>query len=259
LTYCHSGLLKGKFLHNQTFLEGILVVKSALQSRHEGDRGAMTSAGVPTTGGVIIIGGPDGAGKSTLAAEVIDRVLSQAPVLHIRFPRLLPRRDRDRRRARRLGEGNSPDPMAPRIYPRSYARGFSSLKALYLFVDFLLGWNIRVSPFVRRGGWVVFERGWWDHAVDPRRYRLRSGRPFVVLGRLLPRADLVLVLEADPVTIHARKPQLSTEELARQMSLWRRILPRSQRRMYLDAALPVARLVEQVNEQVTNLNRRRPE
>jgi hypothetical protein len=149
--------------------------------------------------------------------------------------------------------------MAPRVYPRSYSPGLSSLKALYLFVDFLLGWNLRISPFVRRGGWVVFERGWWDHAVDPRRYRQRSGRPFVVLGRLLPRADLVLVLEADPVTIHARKPQLTTEELARQMVLWRRILPRSQRRMYLDAALPVAQLVEQVRAQVATLNVRRPE
>src|ERR687883_683076 len=98
------------------------MVKSALQSRQSSDSDAVvaadTKASSPTTGGVIIIG-PDGAGKSTLAAEVIARVLAEAPPLHIRFPRLLPRRDRERRRARRLGEGNSPDPMAPRVYPRS--------------------------------------------------------------------------------------------------------------------------------------------
>jgi hypothetical protein len=213
----------------------------------------------PTRGGVLIIGGPDGAGKSTLAAALIGEVLAEMPVMHIRFPRLLPRRNRERARARRLGEGGTPDLFGPRVYPQPYPWGVSPWKALYLFIDFLLGWRMRVAPFVRSGGWVVFERGWWDHAVDPRRYRLRSGWPFVVLGRLIPRADLVLILEADPDTIHARKPQLATGELARQMRVWHRILPRSQRRVFLDAALPVPRLIEQVEQQVSDLNARRPE
>lgn len=215
--------------------------------------------GAPTTGGVLIIGGPDGAGKSTLAAAIIGEVLAEVPVMHIRFPRLLPRRNRERTRARRLGEGGTPDLFGPRVYARPYPWGVSSWKALYLFIDFLLGWRMRVGPFVRNGGWVVFERGWWDHAVDPRRYRLRSGRPFVVLGRLIPRADLILILEADPATIHARKPQLTTEELARQMAVWHRILPRSQRRVFLDAALPVPLLIQQVEVHVSDLNTRRPE
>lgn len=217
------------------------------------------SKSIPTTGGVLIIGGPDGAGKSTLAGKVIAEVLGDAPVMHIRFPRLLPRRNRDRARARRLGEGGTPDLFGPRVYPRTYPWGTSVWKSLYLFIDFLLGWRMRVAPFVRSGGWVVFERGWWDHAVDPRRYRLRSGRPFVVLGRLIPRADLILILEADPSTIHGRKPQLTTEELARQMAAWHRILPRSQRCVFLDAGLPVARLIEQVKTHVSDLIARRPE
>ena len=222
-------------------------------------RGPVGTNGAPSTGGVLIIGGPDGAGKSTLAAEIISEVLAEVPVMHIRFPRLLPRRNRERARARRLGEGGTPDLFGPRVYPRPYPWGASMWKALYLFIDFLLGWRMRVGPFVRSGGWVVFERGWWDHAVDPRRYRLRSGRPFVVLGRLIPRADLILILEADPDTIHARKPQLTTGELARQMAVWHRILPRSQRRVFLDAALPVSRLIEQVATHVSDLNARRPE
>ena len=241
-----------------------MVASTSSQSSHS-TRGHAHHTGpdgpksMPTTGGVLIIGGPDGAGKSTLAAEVISEVLAEVPVMHIRFPRLLPRRNRERARARRLGEGGTPDLFGPRVYPRPYPWGASTWKALYLFIDFLLGWRMRVGPFVRSGGWVVFERGWWDHAVDPRRYRLRSGRPFVMLGRLLPRADLILILEADPATIHARKPQLTTEELARQMAVWHRILPRGQRRVFLDAALPVARLIEQVQTHVLDLNARRPE
>ena len=240
-----------------------MVASASSQSSHstqaQTHTGAVGVANAPTTGGVLIIGGPDGAGKSTLASKVITEVLAEVPVMHIRFPRLLPRRNRERARARRLGVGGAPDLFGPRVYPRPYPWGVSGWKALYLFIDFLLGWRMRVAPFVKSGGWVVFERGWWDHAVDPGRYRLRSGRPFVMLGRLIPRADLILILEADPVTIHARKPQLTTEELARQMRVWHRILPRTQRRVFLDASLPVARLIEQVDAHVSDLNTRRPE
>ncbi|MGH2776148.1 MAG: hypothetical protein ACRDJT_12060 [Actinomycetota bacterium] len=202
---------------------------------------------------MIIVGGPDGAGKTTLCARLISEVLDGDRVLHIRFPRLLPRRNREKARARRLGAGNSPDASSPRVYPRAYARGLTVVKTSYLYADFLLGWAVRVAPHVRRGGWVVFERGWWDHAVDPRRYRLRSGRPFQMLGRLIPRADVVLVLEADPEVIRARKPQLSSAELTRQMTAWHRVLPPDQRAVFLDAASPMEALVEQVREQLRAL------
>jgi len=52
---------------------------------------------------------------------------------------------------------------------------------------------------------------------------------------------------------------LTTEELARQMAVWHRILPRSQRRIFLDAALPVPHLIKQVETHVLDLNARRPE
>ncbi len=216
----------------------------------------MPASGTPDSlgsGRVLIVGGPDGAGKTTICARLISEVLDGDRVLHIRFPRLLPRRNREKARTRRLGAGVAPDASSPRVYPRAYMRGLTSVKALYLYADFLLGWAVRVAPHVRRGGSVVFERGWWDHAVDPRRYRLRSGRPFQVLGRLIPRADLVLVLEADPEVIRARKPQLSSAELTRQMAVWHRILPSDQRAVFLDAASPADVLVEQIREQLRAL------
>lgn len=202
---------------------------------------------------MVIIGGPDGSGKTTLCARVIADVLSGREVLHVRFPRLLPRRNRAKARTRRLGAGNSPDPSKPRIYPTPYPRGLTVVKASYLYLDFLLGWIVRVAPFVRRGGWVVFERGWWDHAVDPRRYRLRSGRPFELLGRFLPRADLVFVLEADPDIIRDRKPQLSSSELSRQMAAWHQVLPATQPKVFLDAASPLSDLVAQVDARLRAL------
>ena len=206
------------------------------------------------TGGVISVGGPDGVGKTTLCEALVSDVLSGAEVLHVRFPRLLPRRDPTRRNEIRLGPGKTPDLNAARVYAPMYSTPAAVAKTLYLFVDFLLGWATRVRPLVRRGGWVVFERGWWDHAVDPRRYRLRPPARLVpLLGRLLPRPDVFLVLEADPEIVIARKPQLAVEELTRQMEAWHALLPSSYHRVYLDAAEPADEVLRRAADEIARV------
>jgi hypothetical protein len=209
-------------------------------------------------GGVLAVGGPDGVGKTTLCRALIDDVLAGHEVLHVRFPGLLPRRDPLERRALRLGPGVEPDLTRLRVYPPAYPRLRGYLKTLYLWGDFMLGWVVRVRRVVRRGGWVVLERGWWDHAVDPRRYRLRPPALLVgLLGRLLPRADLIFVLHAPPEVIRARRPELTVEELDRQMREWRRVLPARQARVELDTSLPPAELAASARAAIANLPARR--
>jgi hypothetical protein len=160
--------------------------------------------------GVIGICGPDGVGKTTLCEAVVNNVLEGHEVLHVRFPGLLPRRDPVKRREARLGAGavavgGDPAAFPERAYAPRYSLPKSIAKTLYLYLDFMLGWAVNVRPLLRRGGWVVFERGWWDHAVDARRYRLRTPGLVRALGRFIPAWDLVLVLDAPPETIRARK------------------------------------------------------
>ncbi|MGH3608887.1 MAG: hypothetical protein ACRDRD_12470, partial [Pseudonocardiaceae bacterium] len=151
-------------------------------------------------GGVIVIAGPDGAGKTTLSTALPAAAFGAAAVLHVhhRF-RVLPHR-----------ENIDVDVTRPQEQ-HPYPRWMSWAKSLYLFVDYQLGWQVRVRPFVRRGGWVILERGWWDVAIDQRRYRLRSsGWLLRALGHLLPRPDLVIVLRAPAQVLYSRKPELST-------------------------------------------------
>lgn len=214
--------------------------------------------GAPRRGGVVAVGGPDGVGKTTVCEVLVGDLLADREVLHVRFPGLLPRRDPVERRELRLGPGGEPDLTRLRIYPPAYAWPKAQLKSLYLWLDFVLGWAVRVRPLVRRGGWVVFERGWWDHAVDPRRYRLRPPATLVrVLGRLLPRNDLVLVLHAPPEVIRSRRPELTTEELERQMAAWREVLPSRQARVFLDTSMPLETIRERARDAVAALFPRR--
>ena len=63
----------------------------------------------------------------------------------------------------------------------------------------------------------------------------------------MPRPDLVLVLQAPPEVITARKAQLPEPELVRQMAAWHQILPSTQRRLYLDTSASIRELLEQVS------------
>jgi hypothetical protein len=144
-------------------------------------------------------------------------------------------------------EGPVTEPHADPPYPVI----LSLAKTGYLFLDFLLGWAFRVRPWVRRGGWVVLERGWWDIAVDPRRYRLRApARTAWLLGRFLPAPDLTVVLEAPDTVLLSRKRELPAEELGRQRDAWRNGLPGGARPVYLDASLPALELAERVGREL---------
>jgi hypothetical protein len=165
---------------------------------------------------VVLVAGPDGAGKSSVARRIVDELTAEFTcAVHTHWrPGLLPH-PRALVGGRGAGDGARPHGRVPH-------GALVSLGLLgYYWLDFFLGGWLRQQAIRRRGGLVVVERGWWDVAVDGRRYRL-SVPPAVVkaLGRLLPRPDLALVLRGDPRTLSARKGELATAEIGRQNALW---------------------------------------
>lgn len=181
----------------------------------------------PARGAVLSVVGPDGVGKSTLIDAVVAGSLDGHDIMRIRNVGLLPRRT--------LPQVPVTEPHKDPPYPPLV----SLAKVAYVYADYLLGWFFRIRPFLRRGGWVILERGWWDMAVDPKRYRMKlPSRLLWWLGRLLPHPDLVLVLEAPAEVVLERKRELPLEELRRQSRLWRERLPDSQPHVFLDASLP---------------------
>jgi hypothetical protein len=183
----------------------------------------------PRRGGVVVVVGPDGSGKSTLA----DNLSSSAPsgLLLMRMhhrPGLLPALG---------GGGPTTTPHAARPYPSP----LSEAKTLYLFLDYVLGWVLRVRPHVRRGGWVILERGWWDIVVDPIRYRIRPpARLARYLGRVLWKPARVIVLEGSAGLLRSRKAELPVAELARQREAWRGLHRGDGRWLFIHAELPPA-------------------
>ena len=164
-------------------------------------------------GAVIVVAGPDGSGKTLVAEHLISVAQARGPVLHLHHrPHIL------------HGASQHDGPVTEPHRQRAYPGPLAILKLLYVFLDYALGWVLRLGPTRRAGGTVILERGWWDMVVDPLRYRLVPlPRLHRLLARLLPNADRTIVLDAPTEVLLARKAELPAEELVRQRAAWREL------------------------------------
>jgi hypothetical protein len=96
----------------------------------------------------------------------------------------------------------------------------------YYALDYLLGGYLIDNVESSRQRLVLYDRCLLDMAVDPVRYGLRSRKGVILLWRILPRPDCVVVLADDPSVIVERKNEISVDEVARQLSAWRSLAER---------------------------------
>jgi thymidylate kinase len=183
----------------------------------------------------VVFLGPDGVGKST----VIDGVQKRLAPAFLRTTYQTFARGP-------LGHHAKPSPHA--LPPRSLPA--SLLKACWWLACYTFGYFTSVYPTLVRGGLVLNHRYLLDAIVDPRRYRYSGPLELLrAIWRVSPKPDLVIVLDAPPELIHARKEETTLEETIRQRDAY----------VALAATTPNAHVVdtsnspEQTIDEVTNI------
>jgi thymidylate kinase len=184
---------------------------------------------VQPTGCWIAFMGPDGSGKSlVLNAVGHEFAPSFRTIRHFHMrPRLIGRR------ATNQGPVTDPHGQPPRGALASIA------KVVDLWLDYILGYLFRILPGLVRTELVLFDRCFYDLLVDSRRIRY-GGPPWLLrtAARMAPGPDLVILLDAPPEVLRARKQEVSPSEVARQRAAYVELARSLRSAVVVNAAQP---------------------
>ena len=170
-------------------------------------------------GRMLVFLGTDGSGKSTLA-EAVARQLDdvyrgdRSGVIHLR-PGVLPQINTI------VHMGKTTYSLADMSRPhraRTSGRIGSNLRVAYYWLDYVIGYVLRVLPRRRRHSLVIFDRYFYDYLVDPMRSRIRQGTLAAkILSHLVPKPDHVFVCTTNAERVFERKQELPLPEVQRQL------------------------------------------
>jgi len=99
----------------------------------------------------------------------------------------------------------------------------------------------------------VFDRYFYDYYIDPQRLRIKLPKWVLKLfGVIVPRPDMVLCLGASAEIIHKRKPELSLEEVRRQVEALRQFCDSNERAVWIDTGCSIDESVDQALEAIVS-------
>jgi thymidylate kinase len=120
---------------------------------------------------------------------------------------------------------------------------------LYWLVYHTVGYVATVHLALASSTLVFHDRHLVDALVDPRRYRY-AGPSWLLrlIWRLIPKPDLILLLDAPPDVLQARKQEVPFEETTRQREAYRKLVGTFRNGYVVDTARPLEQVVEDVSD-----------
>ncbi len=197
----------------------------------------------PAAGRVICLAGADGSGKTTLARGLFAHLYKQ-PFKACRYLHgnavVLPRFRDLRAGLRRLVGRPGPTAVAESFDPplKGMMVPVAAWKSIALAFYYAVDWML-ARPLLRRwrGQWtlVILDRSFYDFYFQLGHRRCPRG-VLNLLSHLVPKPDLLLCIEGDPPQIHARKPELTVEEIRIEQEILRELASRLPFACRLDAS-----------------------
>ena len=179
--------------------------------------------------------GPDGSGKSTVISEVIARL--EGTTKEIACYHLKPNFTKQK---------GIPIPV---IDPHAKPPRSMILSAGKIVYWLLLYWYNMIFHGYKNLTLRIWDRYYYDLLIDPKRYRYGAPIWFAkFIGKLMPKPDLFILLDAPPEVLQSRKREVSTEETSKQRTAYLQYIQKQKTAAIVDASQPLPQVFLDTNE-----------
>ena len=190
----------------------------------------------------VVVLGPDGAGKSTVIRGLSSWLEQQGIFVKVRH--LKPN-------VAKLGFGK---PVTIVVDPHGKPPRSTLLSIAKIVVWLLEEW---LASFIegRKETLLLYDRYYHDLLVDPLRYRY--GGPTwaaILIGKLMPKPDLWVLLDAPANVLQARKSEVSLKETARQRDAYLAFARSQKSFAIVDASQPLDKVVTDAERAITKMS-----
>jgi thymidylate kinase len=200
----------------------------------------------PSRGLFVVLVGLDGAGKTTFARGIAGKIQEHSELGGFRYFHWIPK----------ILAMEFPLPALVETPRKEASKGAVAvgLSIARLVKNLAVAWIahlLRVCPLRRRGYLVIADRYVYNYWIDPVSLRYCGPKWALALaGRLFPRPDLVISLEAAPEILLARKQELTRAEMDEMKDKIRTVPVDPKKFHVLDAAKPPEEIVQDFFELV---------
>lgn len=165
-------------------------------------------------GALVALAGPDGVGKTTVARTLLDGHAGPTGYVHFRPPM-----------------NGALEDGPPVVGIEGPPKEFGSETTLDVVVgwirlfrslgSFWVGYLRTVRPAIKTGALVVADRWAYGYIVQPRALKF-YGPPWLARWAVdkMPKPNVLAVLQAPPDVVHARKDQLTLEQIESELTAW---------------------------------------
>lgn len=196
--------------------------------------------------------GPDGSGKSTISSLVLDAmqdIFDDRIYFHGHFG-ILPTLS-DFLQSTKKQNKSEEKPITDK--PTSLGKFPAAVMIVYYSLEYLLGFFF-IKIHRRKYDLVVFDRYYYDYAIQPGPFTMDS----LFLKALLigiPKPDIIVFLKSPAVTIYNRKPELSIQEISRQINVCDRFVTTVHNPCIVDNTQPKELVVQLIRLKIIEILR----
>lgn len=190
--------------------------------------------------------GTDGAGKSTIISHLTP-ILKELYPDSVYYEHLRPNKFPSI--ASLMGKKDEFNGPALNPHSKKTSGPFGSFfRWSYYLLDYTVGYGIKVFPKKAFTSCVwIFDRYYYDYRIDKRRTRVDLPDWVLKFGQwIIPEPDIIFCLGADPELIFARKPELTIDEVHRQVEKLKLFSLENKKAIWIDTSDSIEKSVEDV-------------